>query len=289
MYYEIDGAEGNYKNLKEIFSKIFKEKGIPHNGILTLRFDENLFVDKIEEKGNILYGRFGRLKENHSIQARNKVTMEVGDIFDKEAAKEKGVEIFSYFLIDFETGIICSVSSSGAPSLGIVCKVVEEMGEEYHCDIVRIIIAKEDVLKRLYSSNSIYSIKYELPMPSPELADLVNIPQKDIQRGQATLIGEFKNEPRIPLLENVDMRKYLPKLLKTADEKKFKQLEIRAKQTDGCVESFDLFEQFSRQKIKIEDVAGREAYKNELYPSMLKAYKERKNELKLYSDRHEFK
>ena len=294
IYLKSNERNLNYKHFKKIFFDVFQQNCVKiSDNVDAMNIEEKVYIDVLWKENNFLYGRIGRIKENTSIQLRDTTTLETEEVLDSKTAKKKGIEIFTYFLIDFDAGIVCSAYSFGAPSIKNLCKIVEKKDEAYSAELIRIVTAGTDILEKLWNCDILYSIEYATPVPSPEFLGNMGIKDRKLLETASESVkyvrAELKGGPRTPLAKTKDAFMQIAKPF-TNNSEDFGSLKIKAKIDGEGMETFDILEQYSKHVIDVPgNIYGRDEYQETLKPIMLSAYKSEKNKLKSYCGRQKFK
>lgn len=165
-------TEIDYHELKGLFEDIFKD----HCILKKLDLFPDIKPDDIEPKYTLdivsenpyLFGRICKQKSNNSVILRNYETLEADSVFDTEDAARKGIEVFTYFMFDYNTGILAIVNASDAPSPAVLNQVLAEYNKKYY--MRQISIPNTDGVDVFLNSNKpeLKALEFDIPSPSAE-------------------------------------------------------------------------------------------------------------------------
>lgn len=162
-----------YQNLKELYDDILKCHSKQHKNCRTLCLNPKaedgtpkLMMDIINFKQGYLFGRLSKQKENNALLKRDYETDEAEDVFTPFEAKKRGIEIFTYFLLDYSKGILSIVSAQGAPKAAVLNNILIEYNNSYYTKIVD--IPNGEGIEVLYNAHNPELTAVELEVPNPE-------------------------------------------------------------------------------------------------------------------------
>jgi len=282
MYLTKDEISIDYRKLSSLIHDIFK-------GVKTIEIDgtfSKIYIDNIWETENYLYGRLGRINDPNSIQIRDFSTYETSDVLDQSLIDKKGLETFTYFLFDYETGIISTVRSMGAPSISSLCGIIKKKGDGYDATTKPVLNVGSEIIEKLLSSDILYNVDISHAIPSPKVLGPMGLGNDEIFAltkagvGQSYARTVYRGGLKKPLLKgNGPIRDVVNSFVKNIQN--YDKLIIEAKIEGEEIESFNLVEQFAKDKIKITDSTERSVLSDELRHRFVEIYEENKERLRL--------
>lgn len=173
--YDSHNRKVEYQRLETLYDDIINQRSDFHDDYKTLClnprddiFEPKMMLDVIEYKEGYLFGRLSKQKENNALLKRDYDTNEAEDVFSPDEAKMRGIEIFTYFLLDYSKGIFSIVSAQGAPKASIFNNILIEYNNRYHTKFID--IPNDDGIKVLYEAQKpeLTGMEFEVPVPDPE-------------------------------------------------------------------------------------------------------------------------
>lgn len=175
-----NGKETDYRIIKNIFDAI-KKRCTVHKKYKSIDISPNISPESVEPKEVIdffedqkyLFGRICRKKLNNAIIKRDYSTLEADEVFTDAESRRQGIEVFTFFLYDYNKGIVSIVNTKGAPGTRSLEKAVDIYNPQYSLEFIN--IPNEEGIRVLYSSEfpEISKIEFELPAPNAEFLQKV--------------------------------------------------------------------------------------------------------------------
>lgn len=293
--FDQDDKEIPYSRLRRIYREIFNNNCVNNETCRALSLSNNedqITLDIITENDEYLFCRVGKRKDDNSMLLRDYDTYNSDDVLTPEDARTKGVEIFTYFLLNYNSGIFSIVSTQSAPSERIINNIVANYNEEYRTEIMN--IPNTETVTSLYEPGSYVSkVILRLPIPNAQyLEDVLELEESEIlsivQDDIRELTLEIKGEPRRPLTaDDSKVKKLVKTALNVKDE--YNKAVIRGRAPDDKTQDYDLKAQvFSYPiDIRVYYIENRERIyytieelANEYYENLLEAYTKNENQLK---------
>jgi hypothetical protein len=170
----ISGHKQDYIMLEKILLDIVKSKGISGDECKTIDLTPDITADNvlpkmvldIFENDLFLFGRICRKKANNAILQRDYDSLVASEVFTPSEAMRKGIEVFTYFIIDLAKGIISIANAKDAPGAGILNNLLDHYNSEYVMRFTN--IPNEDGINLLYASTMPEITKLEFVVPSPD-------------------------------------------------------------------------------------------------------------------------
>ncbi|SKA89783.1 hypothetical protein SAMN05428976_11358 [Clostridium sp. USBA 49] len=193
-------------NIKKVFDVIFKENCVNNNEIRTLSLGNGeVTLDILLEDENYLFGRVGKETEFYNILKRNKETLKYEYVLNGDDVNNSSLEICTYFLLDYTTGIVGFIFGKTAPNVNSLVNIVSEHSEKYTMNIIR--IASEESVRALLRPGSYLSkISYAFRVPNVEILEKVGLTRTQLASLANAEIFEaeliIKNRRRKPITDD---------------------------------------------------------------------------------------
>ena len=178
LKYEQTKQKVDYHNLKEILNNIIDNYGVTNKKITTIDLDPNISPGEFESKmvldifptteNNYLFGRVCKQKNKSGMIKRDYLTYVPDEVFTPDVAAKQGIEVFSYFLLDYSSGIIISATSNQVSPKRGLDEIIQHYAPTYELEFVA--IPNSDGIRLLYDAGSpqLYRIEFDCPRPSSE-------------------------------------------------------------------------------------------------------------------------
>lgn len=181
--------EEDYKIIEDIFDEI-KSNCTVHKNYKSIDISPEVEPNSVEPKEimdffedhNYLFGRACRKKLNNAMLKRDYSTLQAEEVFTDAESRKQGIEVFTFFLYDYDKGIVSIVNAKGAPGTKSLGKVIETYKPEYNLEFIN--IPNEEGIRVLYNSEfpEISKIEFEIPTPNAEFLQRVLGLDEDIVR-----------------------------------------------------------------------------------------------------------
>lgn len=178
LKYEQTKQKVDYHNLKEILNNIIDNYGVTNEKITTIDLDPNISPGEFESKmvldifptteNNYLFGRVCKQKSKSGMIKRDYLTYIPDEVFTPEVAAKQGIEVFSYFLLDYSSGIMVSATSNQVSTKRGLDEIIQHYAPTYELEFIA--IPNSDGIQLLYDAGSpqLYRIEFDCPRPSSE-------------------------------------------------------------------------------------------------------------------------
>lgn len=273
-----------YKVLNDIYRNKTKTK--TQNGSFVLEKGNNqVTFDFIDFNKDYVLARLGRVSDKNAIQIRNTVTYIPKGI---NTSTNEEIEVYTYFLLDFNTGIISFISSMYAPSI-LKLKNLECIYDLKNFKFNIYPIVNKEAIKDVMKKQYVTKFDVEVAVPTDEILDLegiglsmkeyINVKELKYQRIGVTMKtvkptgNVFKDKKKIKHLVN--------KIIGSNAE--VKKITVDAKNDDENIKLYNLIEHKIIEKTDFESsVKNPEKYQKEVVQQLKKAYNENEESLKKY-------
>ncbi len=178
-YYSLDlrrirGDIDVTSNIKKIFTDIFKTNAKNIDGIRTLSIqNDKITLDILKDNESFLFARVGKETEHYNIVKRSKTTKKPEEVLSS-SEEDKVLEVCTYFLLDYEKGIVGFIFGKSAPTPNSIVNIITDYSEEYTLNIDRI-ASPESVRSLLKPGSSVKKVKYVMRTPNIEVLEALNI------------------------------------------------------------------------------------------------------------------
>lgn len=191
--------------LKDILENIFERECTNNDGIKTMTINcqkENISLDILKEDGEYLFGRVSKPKDSSYALIRDNETKRCENVLTEEDILRKNLEICTYFLLDYTTGIIGYITGKSAPTVYSLTNIVNQYDANYFMTI-DCILNPESVNALISAGTEIGRIKYTYRVPNVEILSYLGLNREQIVALGETDVQEIelviKSEPRKPL------------------------------------------------------------------------------------------
>ena len=184
-----NNKEEDYKIIKSIFEEI-KSNCTVHGDYKSIDISPEIEPNSVEPKEimdffedqNYLFGRACRKKLNNAMLKRDYSTLQADEVFTDAESRKQGIEVFTFFLYDYEKGIVSIVNAKGAPGTRALGKAVETYKPEYRLEFIN--IPNEEGVRVLYNSEfpEISKLEFEVPTPNAEFLQRILGLDEDVVR-----------------------------------------------------------------------------------------------------------
>lgn len=287
------GTEHDYGLIQSKINKVFTDNCInngKNDALILEEGDNQVTLDVLSNDGDYLFGRMGRIKENNTMQFRHYSTLSTEEVLDQKTARMKGVEVFTYFLLDYNTGILSMVLGQSAPRARYINNILSKYDNEFITDIEA--IGDPSIIKQIFNNDILAEIAYTIAVPNSQVLgeDVIGLSRKQItaikKSNTKQLQVVLKPESRGIMAQGTELVKSIVKPF-VDEREKYKSVRIKAKELDGYMQDYDLLDSYCTYKININlsKDSGRQEMENEFFEKLLAAYREQRNILTAFSDR----
>lgn len=165
----------DYKEIKDLLIAIIDDNAIKVNDfwVIDLTRDSELHyvADIISYKGNNLFMRVSSQKPSGGYLRRDYTTNVPEGVLEGASEEEEGIEVYTYALLDYETGIFSIVNQQSAPGYKIINNFFTKYNDNYFMEFKP--IPNPDGISRIYGAEEprISQVEIEVPVPSAEVLE----------------------------------------------------------------------------------------------------------------------
>lgn len=175
LYESVNSTRRDYKEIKDLLVAIIDENASKHNNfwVLDLTRDNELHyvADIFSYKDNSLFMRVSSQKPSGGYLRRDYTTNVPAGVLEGTSEDKEGIEVYTYALLDYETGIFSIVNQQSAPSHRIINYFFTKYNVNYFMDFKA--IPNPDGISRIYEAVEprISQVEIEVPVPSAEVLE----------------------------------------------------------------------------------------------------------------------
>lgn len=276
------------KEIEKKFKQIYEEQLILlPNGAKAVKIDtakSDYVIEVIEYKNKKAFIKIGQENEARTVAIRNSVTLESKDV---PMTSDQLLELFTFCLIDFETGIISYIGINGAPKLSAIKGLFNNfLAETEHIFSDLAAILTSDVLNLLARKHTISKMSLTVAIPSDQVLNDIGVDEDTFHE-----IGEFKTKTatyNLVAKRNKNIFESNNNLIDLVEKLKQKfgdnivDLTVNAKDLDENSETYDVM-QYNFTKTVILNENNKNLTTNDFKDALISTYNNNKDELILYS------
>lgn len=170
------GIERTSKELKLVIMDILKENATDVSNHLSVDLTQDreamhLIFDAYEYKSDRLFGRFSKQLPKNTLVHHDYKTYEDSEVLPGVDESDRGIEKYTYGMLDYDTGIWAFVLARGASNENVLKTFVEKFRPGYTLDLSPIPNTKG--IEYIYKSQEpeISKIEIEVPLPDREVLE----------------------------------------------------------------------------------------------------------------------
>ena len=301
-FYTIDvpsTRQSGLPSLQNIFNTVFTA---PHsklnNGIWTYEYNDGttpITVDMISQNGNLGFYRIGRELNVALAVKRDVNTLRAGSILDDSEVSTKRPDLTTFFLIDFQHGILSFVNSQGAPIARNLTSIAHILFSDLFLEVLPIV--NPNRIDALYKRDAVLSeLEISLPMLSPEMLSALNIPHSTIQALMESSAARakitIKAEPYKPVARNRELIQNILKPFKNSSMEN--SVKARGSEPGSKGQLYSFTESQIVYKVELPTIAATDGAKrpltqkeilNAAMSAITNLYDDHKNNLCMYANR----
>ena len=263
LYDSKSKKELDYHLLQGIYNNILDKNAVLTKEGVALRlnpraslFEAKLMLDVINHDKDFMFGRISKQKENNTILKRGYVNLDAKDVFTPAEARSNGIEVFTYFLLDYNKGIFIMVSAQGAPKAKVLDNIFWEYNKDYYTEFVD--IPNDEGIQVLFNDEEpeVVALEFDVTRPSAQyLQQILGLNETELFE---TLSEGVKNARIILSAKKYDSvekdKKKVEKIIEILLKKKgdYPRLIIRGKGKEVKNQSFDLHAKYFSYPIDIK-------------------------------------
>ena len=124
-------------------------------------------VEVLDYTNHCAFVKIGQQNPSNTVALRDQETLETEEV---PMAENQLLELFTYCLIDFETGIISYISISGAPRVSTIRTLFDHYFLHTESIVTKLAaIMQDDIISKLASKKTISKLEVEVAVPSDQI------------------------------------------------------------------------------------------------------------------------
>lgn len=169
-------VEEDYSKIRQLVESALEAHSVDNGEYRSLDLYPNLAPTDIDPKkildvfadDKYLFGRICKKKSNSAILKRHYGNLKADDVLTSREMRDRGIEVFTFFILDYNQGLLSIVNTKEAPGANALNGLFENYIQDYYLEFVN--IPNEDGIKLLYNAKQpqISGIEFEIPVPSTE-------------------------------------------------------------------------------------------------------------------------
>lgn len=255
--------EVDYKKIKDIVTEIILEHSVYNDGYQSIDLSPDILPTSIEPKeimdifddDKYLFGRITRKKANNTVIKRDYNTLKADNVFEEDEAEDKGIEVYTFFILDYDQGILSVVNTKGAPNFKALDALCLNYSPEYKLNFES--IPNENGIAVLYgaATPSVSKFEFEIPTPNAEFLQAVlgldeDIIREMIENSVYSSVITLKAMPYHQLLSQKEKVKEVLDIL-IRKKRNYSKAIIRGKAENFGSRNFDLHAKYFTYPIEV--------------------------------------
>lgn len=178
LYYEDMGTACDYHLIPELLDKIIDDNAVSNGNVKTLDLTSNseylhTMLDVYHHKTGYLFARASKQRPTGTVIGRDYKTRKAQSLLPGVREDIKGIELYTYIYINYETSVLQIISAQGAPNETIIEELFKKFSNAYRVELIP--IPNINGMEKFYGGEdaSISSIELELPNPDPAILENV--------------------------------------------------------------------------------------------------------------------
>lgn len=277
------------EEIEEKFRQIYEEKLILlPNGAKAVRIEtakSDYVIEVIEYRNKRAFIKIGQENESRTVALRNFITLETEDV---PMTAEQLLELFTFCLIDFETGIVSYIGINGAPKLSAIKSLFDRFlaGTERIFSNLAAILTR-NVIELLARKHTISKMSLTVAIPSDQVLNDIGIGEDSFHD-----IGELKTKTatyNLVAKRNKNIFETNSKLVGFVESLKQKfgnniiDLTVNAKDPDENSQTYDIMQYNFTKTVALNTDNNKNLTTNDFKDALISTYNSNKDELILYS------
>lgn len=286
---KVDSKSLSNEQMENCFKRIYNDN--MHNidntskaiSVRTLRRQVVVEVTKYED--HMVFAKIGQQNASNTVGLRDNKTLKTEDV---PMTPNQQLELFTYCLIDFSTGIVSYIGINGAPRISVLKYLFKDFLEQYNIVAELDSILTNDILEQIVNKDIIGSILISVALPPDEiLSETLNLNRDDFDK--------FRNVKRTTAQYKITATRnrnifasssHLSRVFTNIKEKfgdSLKKVSVNAKNANETMQPYDLLEyNFSKTVELNSEKADNLLNESDFYNALKRTYELSKFELQRY-------
>lgn len=262
-----DEKELDVGELRTHLTEIIKHNGYKNGDYMSLDVSPlteylHFVLDVFEYENNRMFCRLSKQKPNSSVIQRDYSTYKKQDVLPSGIEHKKGIEQYTFGILEYETGIFSIVSSKSAPGI----EALKNLFERYMCQykLGYVPIPNENAIDMIYFGNEpeVSQIEVEIPLPSAATLEHVFGWKEDeylqvLANRNLRLGVTVKGQPRSSIIYgNYESQNIIEKIRENI--LRYKKAKIKGKVKNEKMREYNFFDENFSYPIDIADYRMKE-------------------------------
>ena len=283
-------------DVEDVFKYIYDNKMIDlktSHKATQLEYGNNTFVIEVMEFNNhIALAKIGKQNPSDMVALRDKTSLESEKV---SMTSNQLLELYTFFLIDFKTGIVSYISISGNPSISAIKNFFQKNYDRHKIVAHLAAITTDNILQTLLNKKIISKIRLTVAVPSSDFLseqlglDINDFYELDNVKTRTTTYNIVANRNK-NIFHTPNKASDFIQSIKDKFGKNLKGLQVNAKDLDESSQSYDLLQYRYTRKVTLEDDMLQKLNETKIIKILKDTYNSNKEELLLYVNQdHEVK
>ncbi len=174
LFESVNRQYHDHVEIKDLIKNIINSKAHKYNDLCVLDItadnDLHYIADVFSYEEKYLFIRLSGQKPSGGYLHRDYTTNIPEGVLEGINEEEEGLEVYTYALLDYETGIMAIVNQQSAPSYKVINYIFSEYNSEYYLEFKA--IPNPDGIERIYKAEEPRITQVEIEVPVPDAATL---------------------------------------------------------------------------------------------------------------------
>lgn len=276
----------NPSSFEKMFKKVYNNMRIlrnNHRACNVSTSSNDYVIEAFEYNNHIFIAKIGQQNSADTVSLRNSKTLETENV---PMSPDQLLELYTFFMIDFRTGILSYIGLNGPPKLSAIRKLFDDVLSEDMIYARLSVVMTDNILETLTRKDIISKITMSIAVPDDSLlSDTIGISKNNFDlledlKTKTVTFNLVASRNRNIFKSNKDIKSFVT----SAKEKfgdKLKRIKVNAKNYDENSQTYDLM-QYNFTKKVILDPTKEAVTENGLIEIMKKAYYNNRRDLEKY-------
>lgn len=174
-----DNVNLNSTKYTELIKKTISSIGVKKDNIVRLVLEEKdlmsrINIDIFHDNDDYLFGRVGKLKDGKDSLIRDINTQDVNPL---NPGENKMLEIYTYFILDYHTGIVGYVQNRSSHKPHVIGNIINYNHDNYTMEL-RNVVSGETVRALTKPGSKLGKIEYSFVVPDPRILAHIGVSRK---------------------------------------------------------------------------------------------------------------
>ena len=273
------------EKFKELYDKQFITLANKNKAVKIEAPNNDYVIEVIEYKHKRAFIKIGQENDANTVALRNVITLESEDV---PMGAEQLLELFTFCLIDFDTGIVSYIGINGAPKLSAIKCLFNNFFAETEKTYANLAaILTKDILELLSKKHTISKLTLTVAIPPDKVLQDIGVDLDPFYE-----LGKFKTKTATYKLvagrnrnifeSNEQFANFIDKI-KQKFGKDVVGLSVNAKGTNENSQTYDLMQYNFTKTVSLNAENTNTLTVNDFKNALISTYNTNKNELILYS------